>query len=358
MTDSTIQQDVQNTDQPLLDDDAIAAAFGALDPDDGEPDYREDDRFQADDDTPPDDQEDEDDNDDDLNEDDPDDEDGDLDEGDEDADDDQNSDDDEDEEYEQFEVSDDDEISVKVNGEDVNVKIADLKRLAGQEAAITQKAQVIADTRRQLDQREQLTTASYQRLLDRVNAKLKPYEGLDLLKLARNPDFTDAQINAIQAEMEELQTDKAFLEQGLDAHSKSLSESQHKTRLADAQKAVTQLEDQASPYYVENFRGRYEDLKAHAIKQGADEEFINNLIDPWTWKVISDNLTLSQAKEKAETKRKQRKPRTSAKKTKRTRGKHRTDTGRKASRSTALKRLRANPSSDQAAADAFGALDE
>jgi len=262
-----------------------------------------------------------------------------------------------DDEYEEIEVSDDFVIPVKVNGQDVEVTVADLKRLAGQESAITQKAQALAETRRQVEQADRLARASYDKLLERTNARLKPYEGLDFVQLARNPNITDEQLRGLQEEHRTLMEEKAFLEEGLTHHTASLAEYQTQTLLAKAQENIQVLEDQASPFYVPDFRQRYADLKDHAIKQGADKDFIDNLIDPWTWKLINDSLRLSTTTAKAEQKKAAKVPPVSAKRVKRTRGSNRVETGAAANRSTALRKLRANPRSERAAADAFGALD-
>jgi len=352
MPDSTIQQDVQNTDQPLVDMDAIANAFGELDSDDdfGDEDENsyapdQDDRFSQEyeeDLSDPDEEEDEDDTGDEEDE-----------EGEE-ADNEDGSDDD----FEEIEVSDDFVIPVKVNGEDVEVTVADLKRLAGQEAAITQKAQQVSEMRRNVEKADQLAKASYEKLLERTNARLKPYEGIDFVQLARNPNITDQQLKEIQEEHRTLMEEKSFLEEGIKTHVESLQNYQQEAMLAKAQENISVIEDQASPYYIPDFRTRYYELKQHAIKQGADEEFINNLIDPWTWKLINDSLRLNTTVTKAEKKKAEKLPRSSAKRVKRTRGSNRAATGRAASRQQAIRKLKANPGSERAVLDAFGALDD
>lgn len=345
MNTGTIPSDVQNEDQPLFDDEAIADAFGKLDEgyEEEEPEFREEDRFDPEidepepDDTPLDGEESEDEL--------------------EDADTDEEGDAPDADEEEALNITDEHTVSVQVNGEDQEFSIGQLKRLAGQEAAITQKAQAVAQLRQAVQQQDQLAKASYEKLLARVNEKLAPYKDIDLVRIARNPNVTDAQLEAIKTEMNDLQTEKAFLEEGLDAHLKSLQETEQHTKLAAAREAILQIEDQASPFYIDGFRGRYNDLKAYAVKQGADQKFIDELVDPWTWKIISDSLTLSSTREKASAKRKATRPKTSAKKTKRTRSTNRADRSRGRSKSQALERLRRDPGSEKALLDAFGALD-
>ena len=86
-----------------------------------------------------------------------------------------------DEEVEEIEIDDETLIDVVVNGNAEQASIKDLKRLWGQEKALTQKSQEVASQRKQLEENIGKTDVIFQKLIEKAEAKWKPYSEVDML---------------------------------------------------------------------------------------------------------------------------------------------------------------------------------
>jgi translation elongation factor P/translation initiation factor 5A len=120
---------------------------------------------------------------------------------DEDVEEDEDEDDEEDEEP--LAASDDQIVDIAVNGESKKVSVKDLKRLYGQEASLTKKSQDLATQRKQSEEQLAQTQMSYQKLLERAEARYKPYADIDMLVASREMDaetFSQLRQDAKQAE--------------------------------------------------------------------------------------------------------------------------------------------------------------
>ena len=96
--------------------------------------------------------------------------------------------DDEEDDEEPLAASDDQIVDINVNGESKQVSVKDLKRLYGQEASLTKKSQDLANQRKQSDESLAQTQLSYQKLLERAEARFKPYADIDMLVASRQMD--------------------------------------------------------------------------------------------------------------------------------------------------------------------------
>ena len=76
-----------------------------------------------------------------------------------------------DEEEVELSIDDNTEVEIIVDGETQRVSIAALKRLHGQEASLTRKSQDLAAQRKQADAALQKADISYQKLLERAEAR-------------------------------------------------------------------------------------------------------------------------------------------------------------------------------------------
>jgi hypothetical protein len=78
---------------------------------------------------------------------------------------------------------DDQEFEIKVGDQTVKQTLKELKRLAGQEAALTQKSQKLAESQRATDGRFQMATTALTKLLEKAQAHADQYATLDFLSL-------------------------------------------------------------------------------------------------------------------------------------------------------------------------------
>jgi len=215
---------------------------------------------------------------------------------DEDGETDEDEDDDEDDE-EPLAASDDQIVDINVNGESKQVSVKDLKRLYGQEASLTKKSQDLANQRKQSDESLAQTQLSYQKLLERAEARFKPYADIDMLVASRQMDpdtFAQLRQDAKQAE-----EDLTFLKE----ESNTLV-SQQQQQFAEQSKeaaanCVKVLQEQLPDWGDE----LYSDIRNYAVKSGLPQEQVDQYTDPQVIMLINKARLYDQSKQSAKSKK-------------------------------------------------------
>jgi len=223
-------------------------------------------------------------------------EDDDVDHGDTDEDDDE-EDDVDNNDVEPLVASDDQIVDIAVNGESKQVSVKDLKRLYGQEASLTKKSQDLAAQRKQSDESLVQTQLSYQKLLERAEARFKPYADIDMLVASRQMDpdtFAQLRQDAKQA-----QEDLTFLQE----ESNTLV-SQQQQQFAEQSKeaaanCVKVLQEQLPDWGNE----LYSDIRNYAVKSGLPQEQVDQYTDPQVIMLINKARLYDQSKESAKSKK-------------------------------------------------------
>jgi len=214
---------------------------------------------------------------------------------DEDVDDDIDEDDEEDEEP--LAASDDQIVDIAVNGESKKVSVKDLKRLYGQEASLTKKSQDLATQRKQSEEQLAQTQMSYQKLLERAEARYKPYADIDMLVASREMDaetFSQLRQDAKQAE-----DDLKFLqEESGQLVSQAQQQHQEATRVAAAD-CVKVLQEQLPDWGNE----LYADIRDYAVRSGLPKEQVDQYTDPQVIMLINKARLYDKSKETATSKK-------------------------------------------------------
>ena len=215
----------------------------------------------------------------------------------EDDDDETDEDEDDDEDDEPLAASDDQIVDIAVNGESKQVSVKDLKRLYGQEASLTKKSQDLATQRKQSEQQLAITQMSYQKLLERAEARHKPYADIDMLVASREMDaetFTQLRQDAKQAE-----DDLKFLqEESGQLVSQAQQQHQEATKEAAAE-CVKVLEEQLPEWGNE----LYSDIRDYAVKSGLPKEQVDQYTDPQVIMLINKARLYDQSKQSAKSKK-------------------------------------------------------
>ena len=217
---------------------------------------------------------------------------------DEDEDQDVEDDDDEEEDDDEHTVASDDQIvDISVNGESKLVSVKDLKRLYGQEASLTKKSQDLATQRKQSEEQLAQTQMSYQKLLERAEARYKPYADIDMLVASREMDaetFSQLRQDAKQAE-----DDLKFLqEESGQLVSQAQQQHQEATRVAAAE-CVKVLQEQLPDWGNE----LYADIRDYAVKSGLPKDQVDQYTDPQVIMLINKARLYDQSKESANSKK-------------------------------------------------------
>ena len=205
--------------------------------------------------------------------------------------------DDEEDDEEPLAASDDQIVDINVNGESKQVSVKDLKRLYGQEASLTKKSQDLANQRKQSDESLAQTQLSYQKLLERAEARFKPYADIDMLVASRQMDpdtFAQLRQDAKQAE-----EDLTFLKE----ESNTLV-SQQQQQFAEQSKeaaanCVKVLQEQLPDWGNE----LYSDIRNYAVKSGLPQEQVDQYTDPQVIMLINKARLYDQSKQSAKSKK-------------------------------------------------------
>jgi len=202
-------------------------------------------------------------------------------------------------EEDEVELSVDDatEVEIIVDGETQRVSIAALKRLHGQEASLTRKSQDLAATRKQADAALQKADISYQKLLERAEARAKPYTEVDMLVASRQMDADD--FAKLRAEAKDAEADLKFLREEADAFYRGAQDQQKVLHQQAASECVKVLQAQM-PEWSNDV---YNDIRAYAVSQGLPQEQVDQYVDPQVILLLNKARLYDQTKATAETKK-------------------------------------------------------
>ena len=194
-------------------------------------------------------------------------------------------------------ASDDQVVDISVNGESKKVSVKDLKRLYGQEASLTKKSQDLANQRKQSEEQLAQTHMSYQKLMERAEARYKPYADIDMLVASREMDaetFSQLRQDAKQAE-----DDLKFLqEESGQLVSQAQQQHQQATREAAAD-CVKVLQEQLPDWGNE----LYADIRDYAVKSGLPKDQVDQYTDPQVIMLINKARLYDQSKQSANSKK-------------------------------------------------------
>jgi hypothetical protein len=225
--------------------------------------------------------------------------------GDEDDADDEDGEDREEEEPKARTYVEDDNVftKVKVGDEEEEVAIKDLKRLYGQEKALTQKSQAVADLRKKLDTQGATYLAQTNALLERAKERLKPYQQLDFLALSRDQNISNEELTALRQEAQKAAEDVVFLTTEANNFMAAVQQQRHSTIVETAKASIAELSDPKTG--IKGFNEKmYDDIRSFAGKLGAPAEVVNNLVDAWAIRLIHKAMQFEKGAQAARSKTK------------------------------------------------------
>lgn len=244
---------------------------------------------------------------------------------------------------------DDDEAYVKIKeGDDEHeVPVKDLKRLWGQEAALTRKSQEVAEQRKTVEAENLKTTTALSTLLQRAKAKSAPYEEIDFLVASK--DLSAEDLKALRDEAKVRSDEVKFLETELSGFVQAANAKQQAAFADQAKACVTALKDADSPHHIPDWGDKvYNELRDFAVTEGLNANVFNQLVDPASMKLLNMAMQFKRGLSKVLTTKVNKTP-TKITKTSVTPV---ASKGSKAAEDKAMKRLRTDQSTD-AAADLF-----
>jgi len=205
-------------------------------------------------------------------------------------------------------LSDDRKLKVPVDGEEIEVTLGSLKRLAGQEAALTRKSQEVATARKTLDETATTHIAALDKLLERARQRYEPYSKIDFLVASKDPNVSGEELAAVRQAAVAAYEDVQFLEQELGAFSQQLTMRKHAELAAQAKETLKSLSDpeKGIPGFNQQL---YTDMRSYAIEQGIPAQVIDQTVDELSLRLLHKAMLYDKgAKKVKEEKPESKKP--------------------------------------------------
>lgn len=171
-------------------------------------------------------------------------------------------------------LDDDAVVKVKVDDEELEVSVKDLKRLYGQEAALTKKSQQVAAKRKEVEQEAMKTAAVLDKLYNKAAEKWKPYSEIDMLVASKQLDAD--QFAALRAEAQAAYEEFRFVSEEANAFIQEAQAKQQAQLKEQAAEAVKVLKERIPTWSNQT----YDAIREYAINRGMSADIVNNLVDP------------------------------------------------------------------------------
>jgi hypothetical protein len=183
--------------------------------------------------------------------------------------------------------SDDIYVKVKVGDEEHEVPVKDLKRLFGQEQALTRKSMEVANKTKEVEASQAKNVAALNVLVERAKEAANPYRNINWAALMKDPNVSPEEVGALQQAARTAFENEAFLTQNLDGFMQEIQNQQRATQAQAAQACIKSLTTEDSPTYIKGWdQNLYNDLRSFAVEMGVHKEVVNQLTDAPTFKLL------------------------------------------------------------------------
>lgn len=202
-----------------------------------------------------------------------------------------------------FADADDTYVKIKVGDEEKEVRVKDLTRLYGQEAALTKKSMEVAEQRKAYETKLQEQAVSANSLLERARERYKQYANLDFNMLAAqaasgqlDPEgYQNLRTAAYQAWQE-----VRFLEEGVVTYTQKLAEKRSEDMKQEAIEAIKVLTGPVEKGGIEGWSPeRYKEIVSFAVEQGAPQDVVGQITQPWALRLLHDAMLFARGKQKS-----------------------------------------------------------
>jgi hypothetical protein len=246
------------------------------------------------------------------------------------------------------EATDDHKVTVTVDGEAKTVSVKELKRLFGQEAALTRKSQEVAAARKVADTDGERYMVAAQRLMDKAETRFSPFAKIDWM-VAQNKLSPD-EFAALRSEAKDAYDDLTFLKSETDDVLTQVSAAKQVEIVETAKESIKVLERDIAGWNQDV----YNQVRSFAVEQGMEGQMVNTILDPAALKIIHAAMKYSELKSRAAAKKQKSKKASSPKRVLKSTGRNSQSLGRKDKGSDAIARLKTSGSEDDAMAALMG----
>jgi hypothetical protein len=198
--------------------------------------------------------------------------------------------------------SDDIFVKVKVGDEEHEVPVKDLKRLFGQEAALTRKSQEVAAKTKEVEASQAKNIAALDVLVKRAQEAANPYRQINWAGLMKDPAVSPQEVSALQEAARAAFENETFLTTQLDNFMGEVTKQQQATHVQAARDCVKALTTEDSPTYIKGWNeSMYNDIRSFAVEQGLNQQMVNQLTDPAAFKMMHMALQFHRGAQKVVT---------------------------------------------------------
>lgn len=250
-------------------------------------------------------------------------------------------------------LTDETKIKHKVDGEEREFTLGQLKRLAGQEASLTRKSQEVATKAKEIETAAEAQLGTLDSLLKHAEKQWEPYSKINFLAAAKDPNISAEELEAAQNAAQAAWDHKEFVKAELSQSISRLNQKRSADLQAAASECIKVLGDPEKGIKGWN-KEVYSNIREYAQREGIAREVMDELVDPAAYKLIHKAMLFDKGKaavkNDADAKAKTKKANKAPQKIVKNQSSPKTaDTDRNSSEA-ALKRLQKSGSIDDAAA--------
>lgn len=247
-------------------------------------------------------------------------------------------------------------VKVKVGEEEHEVAVKDLKRLFGQEASLTKKSQEVAERTKAAEYAQAKSLAALDVMVKRAQEAANPYRNVNWAQLMKDPNVAAEDVGALQEAARAAFENETFLTGQLDAFMQEVQGQQQAAQAAQAQACIKALTDEASPTHIKGWDQKlYNDMRSFAVSMGANQQMVDNLVDPAAFKLIHMAMQFHKGAQKVVTQKVNKAPKKIVKASTTSSAPNK-DTSKTIDRNKAVAKLKRDGGSMKSAEDAFLAL--
>jgi len=199
--------------------------------------------------------------------------------------------------------SDDVFVKIKVGDQELEIPVKDLKRLHGQEAALTRKGQEVAEQRKSVETQRTVYAAKLDGMLKKATAVADQYRQVNFMALMKDPNVTPDMLNALQTEARQAFEQETYLKSDLKEFTDGVQKERQDSLRATASETVKTLSDETSPLHIEGWGQKtYDEIRQFAIANGIPSDDVNQLVSAPAIKIIHMAMMFKKGASKVTTK--------------------------------------------------------
>lgn len=184
-------------------------------------------------------------------------------------------------------------VKVKVGDKDHEVKVSELKRLYGQEAALTNKSMEVANQRKEIESLGAKHVAASEMLLNKALERFTPYQGIDWAIAVK--ELPIEQYKALRESAQQAYSEVEFLKTGLDGYMAQVTAHRSNELINEAKATLKELgdPDKGIPGFNQKV---YEDMRTFAMSNGIPEAMINNMVSAPALRILHMAMSFANGK--------------------------------------------------------------